>query len=116
MKLTYNTIITVDGTQEEVIDWYKTFVHSQTACEQKLYLYFVRKSIVKLVLRKLRKLVTLLMTNEQESLMKRGGWLGQQRAVVIYQTGYEWIQRLSLWLVTMIDLFLKVFVNFLGTI
>lgn len=36
MKLTYNngeTIVTVEGTQEEVKDWYKCFVHSQTACE-----------------------------------------------------------------------------------
>lgn len=46
MKLTYNnsdTIITVDGTQEEVIDWYKTFVHSQTACEQNIDTAFVEQ-------------------------------------------------------------------------
>lgn len=36
MKLTYNngeTSVTVEGTQDEVFTWYKTFVHSQQACE-----------------------------------------------------------------------------------
>lgn len=44
MKLTYNngeTIVTVEGTQDEVIDWYKTFVHSQTGWEQNTDASFV---------------------------------------------------------------------------
>lgn len=44
MKLTYNngeTIVTVDGTQDEVFTWYKTFVHSQTVCEQNTDTAFV---------------------------------------------------------------------------
>jgi len=44
MKLTYNngeTIVTVDGTQDEVFAWYKTFVHSQTVCEQNTDTAFV---------------------------------------------------------------------------